>query len=230
MEEWFKINDAPVICDGDLTGCGARLIASANFFTVNGRGDSSDHGGLVIDGAEASEFFQGADTTGLIFPIGTKFRGPPPANIMDFVKAHYDDAKIVADYLNSTPGIILGISGYESGWGMSRFAREYNNFFGAQSFHRYETGWGAAQNNPRLKMSIFPSYKVSIQSFAETNGRFIRGLRDPSQIGDVLQEDGKMGRDTTTGAKVPGYVKDIANSIDRCDQALELLGKKEKET
>lgn len=39
VEEWFKINDAPVICDGDLTGSGARLIASASasFFTVNGR-------------------------------------------------------------------------------------------------------------------------------------------------------------------------------------------------
>ena len=37
VEEWFKINDAPGICDGDFTGSGARLIASANFFTVNGR-------------------------------------------------------------------------------------------------------------------------------------------------------------------------------------------------
>lgn len=233
VEEWFTINGAAVVADGDLTDCGARLIASSNFMTVNGRaivrrGDTSDHGGLVIDGTEASEFVQMTDTTGLLLPIGTRFRGPPPPNVMEFVKTHYDDAKVIAAYLNSTPAIILGISGYESGWGASRFAKDYNNFFGAQSFHRYETGWGPAQNNPRLKMSIFPNYRTSLQSFAETNGRFIRGMRDPLEIGTTLQDDGKMGLITSTGQKVAVYPKDIANSIYRCDQALEILGKKDK--
>lgn len=225
-EEWVRVNGDAVACTDDKTGCTARLIGSAGFFQINGRavvrrGDSSDHAGLVTEGAE---FFQVIDKSGLLIHAGLGLGALSPPE--QFVADHWEDAKRIAAQLETTPTVILGIAAAESGWGKSDTAKD-NNFFGLHAPQRYQTGW--RWNKPlgtkgTIKLPIFNSFYDSGRAFAEGNGRHIRGETDPLKVGTILQEKGRFGVDTSTGGNVPTYAAFIAGRIGDVGRRVQKLG------
>lgn len=129
-----------------------------------------------------------------------------------FVDAHLADAQEGADQLAVPVENILGLSALESGWGRDRFAVEGNNFFGIHYPAPFATGYIVARKTP-VKVATFASYADSLRSFVVTAGSIIRGKADPEEFAAALQNSGKFGIDTETGAKMPTYVHDTAATI-----------------
>jgi hypothetical protein len=67
--------------------------------------------------------------------------------------------------------------------------------------------------NPDEKMAMFNSYEDSLKSFVHSNANLMRGKSDPVAFMTALQNSGKFGINTTTGEKMPHYVRDTAATI-----------------
>jgi hypothetical protein len=70
-----------------------------------------------------------------------------------------------------------------------------------------------ALKNPRVKEAKYNSYADSAESFRLDDGDLVQGLTDPGKFAAALQDAGRYGIDTTTGKPVPGYVGDVAGTI-----------------
>jgi hypothetical protein len=63
------------------------------------------------------------------------------------------------------------------------------------------------------KVAIFASYADSLKSFVNISGSLVRGKSDPEAFAAALQNSGKFGINTDTGAKMPAYVGGVAGTI-----------------
>lgn len=129
-----------------------------------------------------------------------------------FVDAHLADTQKAADQLGIPVENILALSALESSWGKHPFAAQGNNYFGIHYPAPYATGYVQAKRGP-AKVATFASYADSLKSFAQISGSLVRDKSDPEAFAAALQNSGKFGVDTTTGAKVPTYVPNVAATI-----------------
>jgi hypothetical protein len=129
-----------------------------------------------------------------------------------FVEAHLAAAQKAADELGVPVENILVISALESGWGTSS-AAAHNNYFGLQYPAPFATGSVQAQRNKKVRLATFASYADSASAFVSETKSIVQGRSDPETFAAALQNSGKFGIDTTTGAKVTGYVDDVAATI-----------------
>lgn len=129
-----------------------------------------------------------------------------------FVAAHYADALRAAAVLHVPVENILGVSGLESGWGLSNFA-DHQNFFGVH----YPAGRAISsiptKRNANVRGAVFGSYAACLDWFIRVAGPSVRDKRGPEEFAAALQDSGRFGTDTGTGAKVPGCVKRVAATI-----------------
>ena len=65
----------------------------------------------------------------------------------------------------------------------------------------------------RTKAATFASYADSLRSFVAISGSLVEGKAEPEEFAAALQNSGKFGIDTQTGAKVPSYVGGVAATI-----------------
>jgi hypothetical protein len=134
-------------------------------------------------------------------------RRPSNERILTFIARYRKDAAAVAEGLRVTTEAILGLSGYESGWGLERFAQEGNNFFGLHWPVSFATGYLVARGNPKVKMATFRNYRESAESFAKHYGEIVLGLTDPEDFAKALKASGKFGVGNKT------YAQDLAGAI-----------------
>jgi hypothetical protein len=134
-------------------------------------------------------------------------RRPSNERILTFIARYRKDAAAVAEGLRVTTEAILGLSGYESGWGLERFAQEGNNFFGLHWPVSFATGYLVAGGNPQVKMATFRNYRESAESFAKHYGEIVLGLTDPEDFAKALKASGKFGVGNKT------YAQDLAGAI-----------------
>jgi hypothetical protein len=106
-----------------------------------------------------------------------------------FVKAHLNDAKLIASSADILPEEVLGLSGLESGWGDGRFAVEGNNYFSLHAPAPYETGTIPAKGNSKVLVAKFASYLDSGKAFINSKkGHLVRGIKDPVTFATILQK------------------------------------------
>jgi len=106
---------------------------------------------------------------------------------------------------------ILGLSALESTWGEHRFAAQGNNYFGIHYPAPFANGYMLSAGG--TKVATFTSYGESLKSFVAVSGSIIQDKRDPRTFAAALQNSGRFGIDIRTGAKLPGYVGDVAATI-----------------
>jgi len=129
-----------------------------------------------------------------------------------FVDAHLAETQAVAKTLGVPVENILALSALESGWGESPFAADGNNYFGIHYPAPFAAGFVLAGDG-RTKVATFTTYADSLRSFVAISGSLVRGKSDPEVFAAALQDSGKFGVDTRTGAKMPSYVTDVARTI-----------------
>lgn len=135
-----------------------------------------------------------------------------PAEREKFTDDHLADAQYWADKLHVPVENILGLSALESGWGKGRFAIQGNNFINLYAPAPYQTGsMPALESTSRL--ATFASYGDCLKSLAERYGHLIDGISDPAEFAATLQNAKLFGIDPDTGAKVPGFVSGVTQTI-----------------
>ena len=135
----------------------------------------------------------------------------PTSNKAVFVYAHLADATAAAGDSGITPAQILGVAGIETGWGKSRFASNFNNFFGLHAPARYATGSVKAAGSS-IHVATFNSFYDSARSFVDSHS-YLGGIVDPSRFAETLQDRGRFGIDTGNGKPLSTYQKNITNAI-----------------
>ena len=142
-------------------------------------------------------------------------RRPSNERILTFIARYRKDAAAVAGGLEVTTEAILGLSGYESGWGLERFAQEGNNFFGLHWPVSFAIGYLVARDNPAVKVAIFTNYRTSGESFAEDYCKYVRGLTDPADFAKALEDSGKFGVGTEGyAARLADVIRELAKRMD----------------
>src|SRR5262249_5317404 len=119
----------------------------------------------------------------------------------DFVDAHLASTEKAAKELNVPVENILGVAAFESTYGTSSITQEANNFFGIHYSSTYDDNEPYV-NSHGVKMAQYGSYDESLQAFVDQKGDLIRGVSDPVQFATILQNNGKFGINTDTGANV----------------------------
>jgi hypothetical protein len=121
------------------------------------------------------------------------------------------DAQRAADQLGIPVENILGLSAFESGWGESPFAVQGSNYFGIHYPAPFATGYLVAASG--IKVATFSSYADGLGSFVAVSGAVVEGESEPEAFVAALQNSGKFGIDTTSGAKDSMYVGGVAATI-----------------
>jgi flagellum-specific peptidoglycan hydrolase FlgJ len=131
-------------------------------------------------------------------------------NAVTFVKTHQADAATVAQQLGLPTENILGLSGIESGWGLSRIATTGNNFFSLHGSAGAPFANGSMQALQGASMSTFPSYLACAQSFAAQYGNLVQGKSDPVEFAQGLMPRFNSGKAPLGN---PNFISDTVNVI-----------------
>lgn len=131
-----------------------------------------------------------------------------------FARRYLATARLYAAMLKVPVENLLGVAALESRWGKSRFVAAGNNLFGMYYPAPFATGSVPAKGNANARLARFSSVDDSFKSFVAKYASGLTGVSDPGQFAAILQDRYKFGRDTTTGRKVPGYVKNVASTIE----------------
>jgi hypothetical protein len=208
-----KIHDAAV-------ALGAECSHSPRHRHVPGLGKANPHWADELrvsagnpDGGEwTGDGGQGGQSAGENVELAAAPGDDTAARKERFVDAHLEQTRAVAKELGVPVENILGVAALESKWGESRFAADGNNYFGMHYPAPFATGFVYSTEN-KTKVATFASYADSLRSFALTSGSIMRSKSNPEAFATALQDSGKFGIDTKTGAKVPGYVDGVAATI-----------------
>jgi hypothetical protein len=156
------------------------------------------HGEWAQDGSGGSENTRTSPSRAKPEDIAAKKRR--------FIVEHIADAQKVAGQLGVPVENILGISALESGWGESPSAEQYQNYFGIHYPAPFAIRGVPAKKSKTVKIAVFKDYADSLRSFVAAAGSIVQNMRDPAAFAAALQNSGKFGIDTETGAKIPTYV------------------------
>jgi hypothetical protein len=130
-----------------------------------------------------------------------------------FVTDHLADAQAAADRLHVPVEYILALSGMESTWGDSRFAKEDSNFLGLMHKHNTPGDFDHALKNPNREMWKFGSYAECLDFFVVRLGKYVNGVTDPKKFAKILQDSELFGIDPDTNKPKPEYVKDFIGTV-----------------
>ncbi|HTS26072.1 MAG TPA: hypothetical protein VMH81_09355 [Bryobacteraceae bacterium] len=137
---------------------------------------------------------------------------------VQFVKDHVDDAKEVAAALAVPTECVLGLSAAESGWGrdwnvtkVADNGQPAKNFFSLQGSDKSPLANGSVLSGKGTRLSAFPSYKASAQSFAKQYGALVKGKKTPEEFVRALVPRFNTGNAKTGGN--PNFVSDTVNVI-----------------
>ncbi len=151
-----------------------------------------------------------------------------PAQYQAWIDAHGADSASVATSLGINEGEILGLSSVESAWGAGRFAQEGNDFFNLEktktkrnrnpSLLPFSNGWLPAKGNPNQLVATYANFLDSAKSFAAVDGKYIRGVTDPTKFAQSLQDLAKFGQGAN--GPVPYFVSTVAHRINVFNECL----------
>ena len=136
-------------------------------------------------------------------------------NVVAFMHEHLVDATTIGAMLQVPASYVLGLSGWESTWGVNRFATQGNNFFSLHGDETkpFATGKMQAKGGKHPWMSTFPSYLASGQSFAAQYGAHVRATASPEAFAHGLISGHFNSGDSRTGGNddfVPNTLTAIA--------------------
>jgi flagellum-specific peptidoglycan hydrolase FlgJ len=129
----------------------------------------------------------------------------------NFVSSNNSPANQIANTLQTTAGNILGLAGFESGWGTGPLIKAgTNNYFSLKAGPAFATGAnGTYQLGPNL-FETYPSFLASGNAFARSYfGARVKGVTDPVAFAQALNAGGKYNSEQRT---VP-YNVTLVNTI-----------------
>ncbi|HXB27492.1 MAG TPA: RHS repeat-associated core domain-containing protein [Gemmatimonadaceae bacterium] len=118
--------------------------------------------------------------------------GPGFANARNFVANYQEWASWAASSLNTNTANILGLSGFESGWGTGGLVTANNNYFGLSAGPAFASGATGTYSNAQGQMfETYPSYLVAALAFSNSYfGRRVRGTQTAVSFAQALNAGG----------------------------------------
>jgi len=161
-----------------------------------------------LDGSDPGAASSGGASSGGPVNGGT---GCNAKESVRFIHTNKAAAATVARQLGIPTENVLGLSGIESTWGRNNAAIQANNFFGLHGGANAPFATGVWYTSGGTKMSSFPSYLASAQSFAAQYGSYVQGVTNPTAFAQSLVQAGfNSGR--LPGGN-PNFVRDTARVI-----------------
>jgi len=141
------------------------------------------------------------------------------ANARNFVNTNQAAATQVANTLNTTPGNLLGLSGFESGWGTGPLIQAgTNNYFSLTAGPAFATGQTGKYTLGSNTFWTYSSYLGSAQAFAGSYfGTRVNGITDPVAFAQAMNSGGKFNSEQRS---VP-YNTTLVNSINLANGVLQ---------
>ncbi|HTY48190.1 MAG TPA: glucosaminidase domain-containing protein [Steroidobacteraceae bacterium] len=134
-----------------------------------------------------------------------------------FVNANLPDATQIANQLNTAPGDILGLAGFESNWGGGQLITAgTNNYFSLKAGPAFATGaTGTYQYGPNTFWTYpGPGMLASGNAFAQSYfGTRVNGITDPQAFAAALNAGGKYNSD-------PNYNSTLVSTINQANAVM----------
>jgi len=145
--------------------------------------------------------------------------GPCKDESADFVRAHRDEAAIVAQELNVPTSYVLGVSLIESRRGGSNAAIQHNNYFGLHGGRNEPLAWKAGNDG---WMKGFTSYAASAQCFADSYGGYAHFASSPTAFGQALIRSRFNSANILNGGNAD-FIKATVKGIDTAEARMNCL-------
>jgi RHS repeat-associated protein len=141
-------------------------------------------------------------------------------NARNFVAANQSAATQVANSLNTTPSNLLGLSGFESGWGTGPLiSAGTNNYFSLKAGPAFATGATGKKTLGSNTFWTYSSYQASAQAFASSYfGTRVNGIIDPVAFAQAMNSGGRFNserRSTPYNSTLVNSIN-IANGVLQC--------------
>ncbi|NHZ35960.1 glucosaminidase domain-containing protein [Massilia rubra] len=133
-------------------------------------------------------------------------------NAVLFVSLHAREAGALARKLKMPTENILGLAAHECKHGEGRFADKGNNFFSMHAPAPFQIGTITALRDPKVKMAVFPNFKIACNSFDESYGEKLHGISDAGDFSRALVTIGFNSGKSSNGG-TDGYAKKVEDSI-----------------
>ena len=136
---------------------------------------------------------------------------PGYGNARNFVATNQTAATQVANSLNTAPGNLLGLSGFESGWGTGPLiSAGTNNYFSLKAGPAFATGATGQFTLGSNTFWTYSSFLGSAQAFANSYfGTRVNGITDPVAFAQAMNSGGKFNSEQRS---VP-YNTTLVNAI-----------------
>jgi RHS repeat-associated protein len=143
---------------------------------------------------------------------------PKYAQARQFIAAHLADALQIASQLDTSPGDILGLSGFESGYGTGfLITAGTNNYFSLTAGPAFG-GTVGTYTHGQYTYGMYASYLASAQSFANSYfGSRVNGIDDPLAFAQALNANGSFNSENLPTP----YAQSIANTINLVNALLQ---------
>ena len=189
--------------------CYAAAIWDEWFWLSSGTGGGTGGGGIGRGGTttggtptttQTTTTATGGTDTGTTTPPPTV--APPPkyctaskyASARRFVKNNFDAATEVARDLETASSNILGLAGFESGWGTGPLiAGGTNNFFSLTAGPAFALGATGQYKQGTYTFQVYPNFRAAGRALANSYiGSRVRGVRDPVEFARALNAGNKF--------------------------------------
>jgi len=133
------------------------------------------------------------------------------ATARNFVSANAPAASLIANSLQTGTGDILGLAGFESGWGTGPLiAAGTNNYFSLKAGPAFATGATGTYTLGANTFETYSSFQASGNAFAASYfGDRVTGITDPVAFAQAMNAGGKFNSENLGTP----YNKTLANSI-----------------
>lgn len=137
-------------------------------------------------------------------------------NARQFVNANSSAGSQIAQKLSTTLGNILGLAGFESGWGTGPLiSAGTNNYFSLQAGPAFSTGATGTTKLGANTFENYPSFLASGMALANSYiGARVNGITNPVAFAQALNAGQKYN------SKQPSYNKTLVNTIAIANGAL----------
>jgi len=183
---------------------------------LNKAGDAWQGESRVSAGEDgAGEWTEGGGEAAHLFPAASQTAAivATPAQRAAFVYVHLAAATRAAKALGVPVENVLGLAALESGWGMSRFAKEGRNLFNMYYPAPQSKAMLPAKDNKNSHVACYDNAEQSFQSFATKYKMLVQGVNDPEIFATVLQNKARFGVSTKTGKNDPRFVPSVVKTI-----------------
>lgn len=140
-------------------------------------------------------------------------------NTRNFVNTFSNPADQIAQRLKTTISNILGLAGFESGWGTGALVKAgTNNYFSLKAGPAFATGATGTYQLGANTFETYPSFQAAGNAFASSYfGTRVTGITDPVAFAQALNAGGRYNSEQRN---VP-YNTTLVNSINLSAQVLQ---------